>query len=522
MSKRTNLAARTRGRRRACRLGLGVSIFAAAWLVSAPAFAQQWNLVGPRAQGMGGAGMAVVDDSTAFYWNPAIFGFKKKGEWDVNLPITVNLSVENELLEQASDLAIRSDDLATIIDDLENGDASNFLDPASLGPAVDWLADFNALGSTPQSVHTEIAIGLLGHAGNFGFGGLSNTTAYVFPDVDLSTIGLDQGDVNDYLQNVAPVLPGETDLKSRVANIGGYWGGSTTNGPNADRFVDTFTDAGIDTSDPAVQEIIVLLAQGIEDGESFAANDSGIVTAGLSIQEIGLSYGFALPSPWLKRWLHKKISVGATAKYMMGIAFVRTARYDDISSGGLGNIDSFSDNRISHRFGLDLGIDYRPFEFARIGLVARNVNVPKFDGGEFGDIKVRPQVRLGMAAEPIERWIVALDVDLTENRNPELENSPTVDPFRSRLVSLGTEYTIPIGKPSAIALRFGTYKNTVDEISEGWALTGGLGLKLWSFWLDLSAGGGLERERIRTDTNEYVNIPDRLNVGLGLKWEKSL
>ncbi len=524
-TRSSHAAASSSARRRTSRTRLALAfVTTAALLIAAtPALAQQWNFVGSRQQAMGGAGIGTVNDSTAFYWNPAAMGFKKKGEWDVQLPVTVNLSVENELIEQVSDLAVRSGDIEALIDDLEAGDPS-ILTNGNIGPAMDWLADFDALGESPQSVHTEIGIGLLGHVGNFAFGGLSNTTAYIFPDVDLSQIGLLQSDLTTFLANSPAVTGQQTALKDQIRNdIGGFWTNSTANGNNADRYVDVFVASNeVDPDDPGTRAIILLLARGVENDESFAANQSGIVTAGLSIQEIGVSYGYALPSPWLKRWLDKKISVGATAKYMMGIAFVRSARYDEISGGGLGDINEFKDNQISHQFGLDLGIDYRPFEFARIGIAARNVNVPRFDGGEFGDIKVKPQVRMGMSAEPIERWILALDVDLTENSNPQLERSPAEDLFRSRLVSLGTEYTIPLGKPSALALRFGTYKNTHDEINEGWALTGGLGLKLWGFVLDLSAGGGLDRERIRTDTNKYVNIPDRVNVGLGLKWEKSI
>jgi hypothetical protein len=38
---------------------------------AAPAAAQMWELVGTRAQGMGGAFVAVADDATATWWNPA-------------------------------------------------------------------------------------------------------------------------------------------------------------------------------------------------------------------------------------------------------------------------------------------------------------------------------------------------------------------------------------------------------------------------------------------------------------------
>src|SRR5512134_1972838 len=40
-------------------------------LVATPAMAVEFAVVGPRAAGMGGAGVAVTTDSLATYWNPA-------------------------------------------------------------------------------------------------------------------------------------------------------------------------------------------------------------------------------------------------------------------------------------------------------------------------------------------------------------------------------------------------------------------------------------------------------------------
>ena len=173
---------------------------------------------------------------------------------------------------------------------------------------------------------------------------------------------------------------------------------------------------------------------------------------------------------------------------MMGIAFARASLYTDgISAGGLGSFDGFNDSEFSSNFGLDLALDFRPFEFARIGLVARNVNAPKFSAGEFGDIRVRPAVRLGMAITPIERLVLAMDVDLTDNRFATVDWQLPDPCYSSRLISLGSEYTIPLGKPCALALRFGGYTNLTGSDNESWAMTGGLGLKLWGFWLDMSA-----------------------------------
>ena len=48
-----------------------LATFGVAWLLTAEAAAQSFPAVGTRAAGMGGAFVAVADDATAIYWNPA-------------------------------------------------------------------------------------------------------------------------------------------------------------------------------------------------------------------------------------------------------------------------------------------------------------------------------------------------------------------------------------------------------------------------------------------------------------------
>ena len=57
------------GRRRSMPILPGVCL--AVLVLAAPARAQVFETVGTRALGMGGAFVAVADDVTAVYWNPA-------------------------------------------------------------------------------------------------------------------------------------------------------------------------------------------------------------------------------------------------------------------------------------------------------------------------------------------------------------------------------------------------------------------------------------------------------------------
>jgi hypothetical protein len=248
-----------------------------------------------------------------------------------------------------------------------------------------------------------------------------------------------------------------------------------------------------------------------------------------------LSYGHKLPIPYFSRtqgmthevlrYFHNRMAVGGTLKYMLGITFVKTLLYDE--PNGLAGLNFAERDLIatSHNAGLDLSFSMRPVDWFQWGFVARNVNSPAFEiaapiplvSGSFTrEIEVLPQVRLGTAFMPIDNLTLALDVDLTNNA------IVTLPGFRSRILSLGGEYAIPMGRHVDLALRVGGYNNMSGAVDSKWAMTGGLGLRLWDFVLDLSVGGSFEEERVRTDTYDYQNVPSRLNIGLGLKWEHSL
>ena len=488
---------------------------------AATSWAQAWAFVGPRQQAMGGVGVSVVDDSTAFYWNPAAMGFKKKGEWDVQLPITVDVSIENKALARISDLAVRFDDVQQVVEGLQDGNIGS-VTPTDINNAVAWFNDLGQLGDQAESVFGQASVGIFGHAGNFAFGAHSLTGITSYPNVDLENLGFEETAFQAFLDAVPVSFPGqEQALKDQIDALPNpFW---TT--ANAEAYVDAFIGApGVDPSNGSTARFILDSAEAFGDANNaYADNQSGVVAAGLSVQEFGVSYGYALPMPFYKPF-HKKLAVGATAKYLLGISFARGELYNqNIGGGGLGDINVFKDSVISHNFGLDLAADFRPFPFLRMALQARNVNSPKFSAGEFGDIKLTPQVRMGVSLMPLENWILAVDADLMPNL-VDTENWNAPEPaFESQQINMGTEYTIPFSQNTGLALRFGGYTNVSElSLTSSWGITGGLGLKLWGAHIDLSVGGSPNSQRVRTSGTEYVTVPDRLHAGLGLKWAKSL
>lgn len=515
---------------------LRTSVALLALLLASSASADTWGFVGAKYQAMGGTGVAFADDSTATYWNPANLGLKKAS--DFQLPATFGANIENKALESLTDLIDRGSDAASALGDLDSGFS---LSNAQVNAISDLIIDLSEYGKNGEAVHFDLDIGLFGRHNELGFQALSNTTGVILPNLDLSGVALSTtpGAVPSFLAALPPAAPANNQaLVTQIAGYGGGWDATSAN-----QFVARLEERGADTSNPSVSDFIGEIGRCTANAAAtgcaagLSANESGALAAGLSTQEFGISYGRKVPFPFFaKSLLDRKFSVGATMKYMMGVTFVQVASYDSAQNPG-DIIAGFADldrTKISHNFGIDLGINYQPFPWLAFGMVARNINAPDFetsnlaDGTVIGAVTVDPQVRLGLVFKPIENATISFDIDATENTlftfaNPNLD--VLIDygqPLRSRILSIGSEYDIPFSRSIHLALRFGAFNNVSGAVNQDWALSGGLGLKLWQFVVDLSVAGSTESELIRTGSDSFIDLPTRLNAGLTLKWEKSL
>jgi hypothetical protein len=112
----------------------------------------EFVIAGPRASGMGGAGVAVTTDSLATYWNPAGLAMTQ----------TVDIRI------QGSGLAIDRRGLGEAIRDLEDFNP-NAASAANLAHARDIAARLNQPGAT-LSVNGTAGLYLKGHLGEHAFG----------------------------------------------------------------------------------------------------------------------------------------------------------------------------------------------------------------------------------------------------------------------------------------------------------------------------------------------------------------
>jgi len=241
------------------------------------------------------------------------------------------------------------------------------------------------------------------------------------------------------------------------------------------------------------------------DPNSILNNESGSRIRGLGVIESGVGYGHS--------FFDGLLSVGANLKYLRGITFDKYVDYQSIKDAKI----SFGDSdlrKTSDAFGLDLGIMSQPFDWLRVGLVARNVNAPKFDvdgstGGpdSVGSFTLEPQVRAGAAVYPFSNdfLVIAMDLDLTSNK------SDLIDGFNSRLWSFGAEVKVPLWVLT-MAFRGGGYMNTASGANQAFAFTAGVGLKVWVLSLDVA--GGMSAKS--SDVKGGDSFPSRANGSIVL------
>ena len=243
-----------------------------------------------------------------------------------------------------------------------------------------------------------------------------------------------------------------------------------------------------------------------DDLNSILNNKSGSRIRGLGVIESGVGYGHS--------FFDGLLSVGANLKYLRGITFDKYVDSQSIEDADI----SFSDSdlrKTSDAFGLDLGIMSQPFDWLRVGLVARNVNAPKFDvrstddkdPNPVGSFTLEPQVRAGLALYPFSNdfLVIATDFDLTSNK------SDLIDGFDSRLFSFGAEVKVPLWVLS-MAFRGGGYMNTASGANQAFAFTAGVGLKVWVLSLDVA--GGMSAKS--SDVKGGDSFPSRVNGSIVL------
>ena len=115
-------------------------------------------IVGPRALGMGGAHVAVVDDATAMYWNPAAIAAYNTLKFQ--LPLGVQVVEHNDIIDTLSDI----DD---VLGDYDISDPEVCLDTDRLDQLVEL---FTKLDKSGTGITARGNVGLLTSRGGTALG----------------------------------------------------------------------------------------------------------------------------------------------------------------------------------------------------------------------------------------------------------------------------------------------------------------------------------------------------------------
>ena len=142
------------------RRGVLVVLLILAWYMPSTAHAVEFAIVGPRAVGMGGAGVAVTTDSLATYWNPAGLAMSQ----------TVDIRVQG---------TVQGIDRLGVIDTVKEINDLNKNNPANLSRAQGLADKINQPGATVSGIG----------AGGLYFKGYWGNSAFGFNVSDVATSG---------------------------------------------------------------------------------------------------------------------------------------------------------------------------------------------------------------------------------------------------------------------------------------------------------------------------------------------
>jgi hypothetical protein len=479
--------------------------------------ASGWQFIGTRYQGMGGAGVAVVDDSLALYWNPGALGFTKGHDLQVSFGASV--SAEGNVMSEIDELSSLARDFSEIRSKISNGEVLTDRERSAVLRLVS--TDIPLFKEDDEGFLPRAHASVTGRSGGFAFGVLGTGDAVIAPFFDRVNLGLASG--GTAASRIASFVGAGTDRSSELSASGQAladliaedfraFAGTGLEQNQAEEYVYLAESGGLNTGSGEVSKSLRSAAQttAASSTSPVSNNLTGAGAVTLVTAETTLAYGHSF---------FDMIGVGGAVRYVYGNTFVDyTTLYDVDSVREL--IDetlAFNKRQEGHEFAVDLGILFKPTDWARIGIVGRNLNEPDFkvdlpsqlrrDLNEVGislnRYKLERQVRAGMAVEPLPWWTIAADIDLTENDNQYLPG------FNSRLLSIGTEARFKYRKV-ALALRGGAFMNLGSSQNKAPTITAGLGLRLWNLTLDVSGGVSTERDHFESiGTDE--RIPIRVN-----------
>ena len=488
-------------------------------LAAERSYAEPFQIIGARALGMGGAHVAVAEETDASYWNPAAYGMYARQTPIQHRPVAEDIVAQpNRVYSPGVPVATgfgvgagvtgrEYEDILTTVnwfldieEDWKNADASLVLQTVRdiRGNAREevrrHVEDLNVKGGGVE-IQADMSGAVRHNNWGIGYRRLFDLTAQAQAyDPHLGLEGLTAENIDVVLQilpewvaQVHPLLapnPGVPRLTRVVAPPLAAHRAFDRVRLKAVRSATRHLPLGsvVDSvwrTYDAVDAGIAIAAQSNHPDGSFADNKTFLRWRGAELEEFPLTVGV----PVLPR-----LFVGANLKWMAAEMYYQEIevfnRKDDLN---LGEYDVGSTNE--NAFGIDLGVLYRQPTW-RAGVLARNVNSPSFDyprlhGIDRGELVIDPQVRAGVAWLPWRQLLLASDIDVTCNHS-------TAPHAASRIFSAGLEYT----PWEWLALRLGLIHDLEQDAT---GASAGIGLQWRRFTADVAIAGNFDNTHIHKD-----------------------
>ena len=466
-------------------------------------------IVGPRALGMGGTGVASTDDQNAQFYNPALFGFFGRGtgpdnqglankHWGGGFDANVGARVHGNLPE-----------IVELLDslDIDRLRTTGITQPDDLRSLVRAASALNDLLQSTNAVSADATAGVSVRIGHAALGvRVYGQAASLVSGTDLVNVALDVagGALANKINSSGSttdnqvMLLSNTQRDSLYVALGGAgaFNANSAAGDAVERIDYEMRQTGI-TGTQIETAVTVLQNAATAAGQGLNENDTVMRIRGFGLAEVPLSYGWAIDDHW---------AVGGSIKLMVGR--VAGAQVSVFKEGALESLETIPDNtETSINWGVDLSIAGR-WQWFQAGITGRNLNSPTFDGftntynGQtqvVDDVEVDPQLTVGAAFIPWSWLTIALDADL-------LPGQSSFNGYETQRIGGGIE----INPWNILALRGGVYQN-IAESDIGPVVTLGAGINLWAVRIDLGVAASTEMVSI-----EGYDIPDEIRASLGL------
>lgn len=331
---------------------LSLAVITALCITSASAM--QFQTLGYKSVGMGGAGVASSSGSVATYNNPALLA---KTTYDVEISLGGGVST----YDHGAGASIQALDNSGFMDSVDrlNNDTSSIsvADKQNLITGKNIIVDMDgdALEIAP---HGYFAAQISG----FGVGVFGSSDVVAEAIINQSHDQLIFTDGDGTYVHIAD------DGTETVSSVGAY---TTTS-----------------------------IEYAMNNGLTY------LEAKGIVLVEVPVAYGHKIELSG------GNLMIGGALKYMSGTTYVEQMKIDNSDSDTDTKLD-----KTSTSFGIDLGLAYEPsfVNDLTIAIVAKNINSPEFDFYNGSTATVDPMIRAGVSYKILDSLEIAADVDLSKN-----------------------------------------------------------------------------------------------------------